>query len=1721
MSGPGFSLDSLFGGEQQQSGQKPLTLDQLFAPPTDSQVKTGPAEDSFFSMGTVGHVLNAFGHGAKQGWGGTTVEMTPDEQKFVKNAGISENYNDIRSKFAKAANEALIRPAAAQLASIVHGGEVAAAGFSSLIGGTGAALQETGTQAEKTPLGSAIGAEQLGHTASEMLEYETSRGDIALRPFTAHDLAKARSLGTVGEGEAGYFDTKTPAPENIQERASATKQIAEAQKDAPESVPSTENAPASAPAQETAAPDIHSVARTIAPDTFQEYDALTAQRERLRQQVSDLGEQRPETDEAKVAQAKIDTILAKVNGVEDKLTKSAAARLEDARYDLDTAMRADTPEMADIRKQLLDTDYRMRDLAPDVASAYRKAREQVPEPEEAPNAAPQEPESQPLAIQEASAEPQTTEPQSTPQEVPAQQPDIAKDVSSKLVNAGRPREEAEAAAALVQAHYEARAARFGGFKGTAQEMYARDAPNIKGAGQRRALEMAQGKTLHQPAPDTEAFKNWFGDSKVLDNEGAPLVVHHGTAKKFSSFNFRNAAQKIIWFTDDIKAIEEGNVGAAGKGHIHNLYAKIEKPAGWKEYDKYTLDELQARGYDGVILPDSDGKINGFVFEPEQLKSVENKGTFSPDTANIYNQGKRGSITLGDARNTIKLFKNADASTFLHETGHHWLEELMSDASEAQAPNELKADAATVRDWLGVKDGEDIPTKGHEKFARGFERYLMEGVAPSKQLASVFAKFKEWLTQIYQTVQRLRSPITEDIRSVFDRLLAQNPERTVIAPERSVEHTMADIHEAEAEHTPPEKAAGVADHIRSEIDAVAKEKVPDIHAELTRAEASGVESADADIASGADEGGPEPAEGASGVGAEPARGNETTPEGAKSRTNELPPGPNDRFGKPESDLVDKAGNIRLDNLNTPEDISTVIRETAAQNNAFMAARRGVLSDGETLDLADAVGMDAAFLDRRKIGQAFNAEQIIAARKLLIKSAGTVRDAMENAAKSDDVASLIAYAEAKDRHRMIQAQVSGITAEAGRALRAFRNMAGMEDAKALSQFVEEATGRTLNQLRQEVDLGRNLQTPAQVSKFINDTATAKFKSMVLEYWINSLISGPITHFRYAVGNAIQAIWSAGIVTPIAATIGTVKTVAGLVDKGDRVYFGEAGAQLFALTKGSRDGWRAGTDAFKSGVSEPLPGERLSPHFAQAQKAIPGMVGDVIRLPGKSVSAIHSFYKSVRYEQTMQALAYRTASAEGLTGNAFYQRVSDLTLRPSSEMMEAWEDRATYDELESALSARDIARSEGLSGDAMAQRVSDLVANPTPAMAADLASGKFTDTARSIASNAVLATKESLRELYMAPTEYGSAMGFLQRAVNKSLFAKIIVPFMKIGSQITRNAFFEMTPLGIVDKNIRDNVAGRNGGAAQDMQLARMSAGVALAGITVGLAAEGLATGDGPEDPARRAEWLLSHKPNTLTIGDVAVPYQGLGSIGMLMRFSANMYATASGIDGDTGANLAVGFLEGASKSVLDENFMRGVKDMLDAIYHPAEYGESYLKGFATNWIPFSVGLSQIARQVDPTMRDTKGADLWDSIGKQATAKIPYLSQTLPPKRDMFGEPITPNQSRTYAGDPVVHQMDEAGVYPGRLERKIRGVDLTSQQYDDYARISGRTAKMQLNSMVAMPGFDTLPISIRQSMIKGVIQTSRESARSIVSMQYPEIIQKANDQKILPLTGAKPAQ
>lgn len=1230
--------------------------------------------------------------------------------------------------------------------------------------------------------------------------------------------------------------------------------------------------------------------------------------------------------------------------------------------------------------------------------------------------------------------------------------------------------------------------------------------SLDSAGETSETPPAGGRLYHVEIPEDDELLNW--NAKLIDQ---PEAVQ----------------QKID------AALTKAGVELSGDATGEKLYEALEDALG---SDRAASLALHEAGVSGMKYQDAGSRYAGH--------GQGNYVIFDGADAAIrdYEQTARAKIRFAEGQRPIlTMFRNANASSIVHEFGHDFLEQQKRDAAHPAAPDQVRADYQTLRNWLGIKG--DITTKQHERFARTWERYLREGVAPSKELAGVFAKFKAWLTNIYQSVKSIGEPISEDVRAVFDRMLSTEPQRTVIAPERPAQPSLADIHEADEAEAAPHEKEPLADRVTAEYSRYIAEQPPKVANELATAARTAAPGTDAGPETGAGAGGPsevdtdrgatgtEPAGGAGSKdggkergGGEPAvPGSATAPAGQVSRNApgaQLPaPGPTEPLPGPDGRFTDLAGNIRLDNLTDSDDVAQAIREAAEANSDFMGDRRGVITDGQVMDLADALGMDATKLSRRKLGQAFNAEQIIAARKLLIQSATALAATMKKAATGTDE-DLLTYMEARDRHQMIQAQVAGITAEAGRALRAFRDIRGSTEAMNVNQIVKGLTGRTLFQLKEEAKLGSALETPEQVSKFTADQLNRTFGKMVLEYWINGLISGPTTHMTYVIGNEILALQKAGPETAAAAAIGAIRSKLGR--DGERVLPGEVGAQLKGMAKGFAPGVKAAVDALRTGTTTMLPGEAVNPSTPfqpgdyapsgnlelrttpqQAAASVFGLfrgmkdglvssasllaaggvqgaplmglryqptgyipdiaikgvtalpLGSVARLPSRMVAAIHSFFRAMNYSTDISAEAYRKAVGEGASDIA--ARVAELRQNPDPETM-----------------ARSVQKSNELT--LMGQ------------------GGAFVQGLQKITSVEVA--------------------GFP--------LLKFIDPFVNIAANIMDQSIVQRTPAGLLSQSIRDDLSGKNGSVAADTAAAKMLVGTALSMTFGGLAAAGYATGSGPADPNKAAMWRLAgNQAHSIRIGNIWYQVNRLGPMGMLMGIAADLQNIAGQVTQGQMAEAGGSLIHALAQNILDESFMRGPADLIQAVEDPDRHGASYVQNFVASFLPYSVGMAQMARAMDPYQRQAR------SITDELMRGIPGMSESLLPKRDIWGRPmpsgdalISPGVTAIYktevSTDPVNIAMEQLGIAPAPVERRIRAVPLNEQQYDDYARIAGTMTKMRLDTIVRSPDWQTWSPGTRYEVVNATLDQCRETARGVMLMKYPQIAVQAAQMKIAKAQG-----
>lgn len=169
------------------------------------------------------------------------------------------------------------------------------------------------------------------------------------------------------------------------------------------------------------------------------------------------------------------------------------------------------------------------------------------------------------------------------------------------------------------------------------------------------------------------------------------------------------------------------------------------------------------------------------------------------------QKAKGQIEFSLGRTLLELFKTADASTFQHESSHLFLQDIRDIAMGENAPQQAMEDWAVIVKWLGIEGGE-ITRAQHEQFARGWERYLAKGEAPSQALREVFKQFKQWLLAIYRDIRNLEVEITPEVKALFDRMLATDEE---LAAGRTTETEGPPAQRSASSEPPPPPGEGGA------------------------------------------------------------------------------------------------------------------------------------------------------------------------------------------------------------------------------------------------------------------------------------------------------------------------------------------------------------------------------------------------------------------------------------------------------------------------------------------------------------------------------------------------------------------------------------------------------------------------------------------------------------------------------------------------------------------------------------------------------------------------------------------------------------------------------------------------------------------------------------------------------------------------------------------------
>lgn len=366
--------------------------------------------------------------------------------------------------------------------------------------------------------------------------------------------------------------------------------------------------------------------------------------------------------------------------------------------------------------------------------------------------------------------------------------------------------------------------------------------------------------------------------------------------------------------------------------------------------------------------------------------------------------------------------------------------------------------------------------------------------------------------------------------------------------------------------------------------------------------------------------------------------------------------------PGADRVKRAGNIDLDKLETPQDIRRALTQINARIG-FDAATRGRVTQQETERLASELGMTAGDLLTRRKGQALNAEEALAARQILAASANNLVNIARRIQKLEHPGDELEaeWTRALTRHVAIQEQVSGATAEAGRTLAQFKMLAKSRNVSGEVMASIRDLGGGTKRIKEAADLVLDAveDSPGRFNTVARKAAKPRFADKLAELYINNLLSGPQTHVVNAVSNTMTAL-SQMPEHALAAAIGGARRAVARKEV-DRVFGGEVGARLFSLTQGAKEGLQFFARALKTGETS----DTFSKIAGHDMRAISGVKGEVIRIPGRLLNSADEFFKGVSRRAEINARAYRQARKEGLQGDALTRRVAELSANPPEDI------------------------------------------------------------------------------------------------------------------------------------------------------------------------------------------------------------------------------------------------------------------------------------------------------------------------------------------------------------------------------------------------------------------------------------------------------------------------
>jgi murein DD-endopeptidase MepM/ murein hydrolase activator NlpD len=642
----------------------------------------------------------------------------------------------------------------------------------------------------------------------------------------------------------------------------------------------------------------------------------------------------------------------------------------------------------------------------------------------------------------------------------------------------------------------------------------------------------------------------------------------------------------------------------------------------------------------------------------------------------------------------------------------------------------------------------------------------------------------------------------------------------------------------------------------------------------------------------------------------------------------------------------------------------------------------------------------------------------------------------------VANIAAKDAEKEAARAFDAELQRKTNQQAKAQKLLESIGG-----------QEVTREVLRSFVQAMDD----PAPDAAAKFLKGMAKPSNWARATTIRLAGLLSGPLTHMANMSGNVARAV----VEVPVRATTVGIDAMRAAVTGGERqAYRAELLPMLQAWAPGMYANLPEALRALKTGVrpEEVADLSKVKAGFGSGS----AVVDAAVEMPLRLLTAEDILFRGAAYSAHAQRVTMREAIKEGFTGNAARGRAATIL-----KNLEEYPDLAT----------------------------------------------EIQDAARHM----VFQERRNVPLPRMLPGSKPAAGEVGRFAVSQ------VAPFIQTPANITAQGA-GMSPLGFggaleAARGVREMPTGtRAERYARGRQVllaeeraARAVVGTGILGAGLALGSAGMLTGAYSEDPKVNTTYPQGWRPWSLRIGDPVtdntyyIPLQNFAVAGVPLAIAAIL--TDPTHHGKTVMDpeefgMAV---TGLGKYVLDNTFLQGMSDFVDALQDPGRRGGQFFESLAASYGPYSAMGREVQRSMGTATRNPREGirGLIDAM----EANYPGLSGDVPPALTPLGEERT--QGATGAGrlvpfrydierdEPTLQVLRSSGVavptVPKAVGLKGGSVELTEAERAQLQQLRGQAIRD------AVAGVNRDPRNVQRAV---QLATQNANARFLDSLGTAEI-------------------